>query len=270
MFLKQLIHRYVNQQPRFRRALTRLIEGTGEVDVSLFGVPLRIDKVREHGYLRASRIASLSSVFGDEAPVLVKLAALVPHVDTFIDAGANVGLYSSVLGRLQRLYPAFRCIAFEADPTTFSRLAVNLGRTAHECHHVALSDGEGTLMFVRGAVSHVTTTLDKATAYSLKDDVFEVPCRRLDSFTVAGARLMLKVDVEGQELKVLRGAQRWFDEGRCAVVYLDGFEPRDEVRSFLQLHDFVAFDGRSLDDATADTYSLLAVHRRWLATVHHA
>jgi len=264
MLLKRLIHRYVTQRPRFRRAVTRLLEGEGETEVSLFGAALRIDKVREHGYLRASRSASLSSLFGDEAPVLVSLAGLVPHVDALVDAGANIGLYSVVLGRLQRLHPGFRCVAFEADPTTYARLAANLNRPYHACYNVALADHEGTLRFVRGAVSHVTTTVEAATAASLQDEVFEVACRRLDSFDVPGSRLMLKVDVEGQELGVLRGASRWFDEGRCAVVYLDGYGSGREIHEFLRGHGFALLDGRSLDEATEGTFSLLAVHRELL------
>lgn len=267
MLLKRLIHRYVTQRPRFRRAVTRLIEGDGEVDVSLFGAALRIDKVREHGYLRASRSANLSSLFGDEAPVLVTLASLVPYVDTLVDAGANVGLYSAVLGRLHRLQPGFRCVAFEADPTTHARLAANLKGPHHTCYRVALADHEGTLRFVRGAVSHVTTTIEAATAASLHDDVFEVACRRLDSFDVPGGRLMLKIDVEGQELGVLRGASRWFDEGRCAVVYLDGYGSGHEIHEFLRGHGFALLDGRSLDDATEGTFSLLAVHRDLLPSL---
>lgn len=265
MFLKRLIHRYINQQPRVRLALTRLIEGKGEVTVSLFGTPLRIDKVRENGYLRASRLANLSSVFGEEAPVLVKLASLVPHVDTFIDAGANVGLYTSVLGRLQRLHPSFRCVAFEADPSTFTRLVANASHPHQQCYNVALSDSRGSLTFVRGAVSHVTTTTENANAYSLRNETFTIPCRRLDSFDVPGGKLMLKIDVEGQELRVLRGASRWFDEGRCAVVYLDGYESRAEIQGYLRERGFTLLDGRCLDDATEDNFSLLAVHGSWLA-----
>jgi hypothetical protein len=141
-------------------------------------------------------------------------------------------------------------------------LQANLSAPDQTAFNFAVGDKPGKLTFVRGAVSHVTTTLSQANSYSLKE-TFDVECRRLDSFEIPGGNLLLKIDVEGQELDVLRGASRWFDEGRCAVVYIDGFERRDEVFDLLKRRDFVLLDGRTLEPAQENTFSLLAIRREW-------
>ncbi|MCA1964504.1 MAG: FkbM family methyltransferase, partial [Prosthecobacter sp.] len=219
-------------------------------------------------YLRASRMAGRSSVFGDEVAVMLSIASLLPGIDCFVDAGANVGLYSCSIARFQTLFPDLRVEAFEADPDTFERLRRNLAGPKTKAHHVALGSEAGRLRFVRGAVSHVTTTIEQSNAYSL-GETFEVECRRLDAFDVRGERLLLKIDVEGQELDVLLGAEEWFDQKRCVAVYLDGFEHPEEVCKFLTRYGFEFFDGRTLKSAGKDTFSLLALQREWLATLRN-
>ncbi len=123
---RALLDRHFIKKPAVRRFITRLIEGDRDLVVSLFGGKLKVNSVREHGYLRASRAGAWSSVFGDEAAVLMSLASLLPRIDTIVDAGANVGLFSVTLGRFQKLFPDLKIVAFEADPDTFSRLQANL------------------------------------------------------------------------------------------------------------------------------------------------
>jgi len=254
------------KRPALRRFITRTLEGDRDCVISLFGVKMTVNSIREHGYLRASRIGNWSSVFGDEAAVLMSLASLLPHVDTVVDAGANVGLFSVTLSRFQKLYPGLKIFAFEADPDTYSRLRKNLSSPNQTAHHFAVSDEPGKLTFVRGAVSHVTTTVDQANAYSLKE-TFEVESRRLDSFDLPGENFLLKIDVEGQELRVLKGASAWFEKKRCAVVYLDGFDKTLEVIALLKAHDFVLYDGRSLEPPDEKTFSLLALRREWYESI---
>lgn len=260
MSLRGWIDRYFIKQPAVRRLITRWMEGDKERQITLAGVELTVHPVREHGYLRASRLGAWSSVFGDEVVVLMSLAALLPVVDAVVDAGANVGLFSRSFARFQKLFPRLRILAFEADPDTYSRLAKNHVGPGCESHHVALADRAGVLTFVRGAVSHVTTTVEHACAYNL-DERFEVPCARLDSFAAPGSSILIKVDVEGQELAVLQGAAAWLEAGQCAAVYLDGCAQREAVWALLRGHDFELLDARTLDPAREDTFSLLALRR---------
>jgi hypothetical protein len=78
--------------------------------------------------------------------------------------------------------------------------------------------------------------------------------------------LVIKIDVEGHELPVLKGASRLFAEQRVKVVYLDGYSS-SEIPALLRDYGFEFFDGRTLErcPAGAPDYSLLAVHRTRLA-----
>ena len=256
-----LIDRLILRQPRLRRWLTRLKEGDRVIDVELFHTAIHINTVREHGYLRASRISVTSSFHNDEAPVLMALAAILPFADAFIDAGANVGVYSKILHRFGALYPNLEFHAIEADPDTAVRLRETLKDTSVRIHNVALAECSGRLRFVRGAVSHVSTRESLAAACHV-DDYFEVAAVRLDSLPISGQRLVIKVDVEGQEWTVLRGAENFFSAGRVLAVYVDGHKEGATIAAYLRERGFELFDGRTLQPTRAHpAYSLLAVHR---------
>jgi FkbM family methyltransferase len=255
--LSGLIDRWYIKNPRLRRSVTTMLEGEREVAIELLGRSLTVHSVKEHGYLRASRLATRSSVFRDEAAVLLSLAALLPTCDAFVDIGANVGLFSTTLAGLKPLCPHVRFYAFEANPDTFARLKQNAVPLGVEAHNMALSDHAGTLSFVSGAVSHVFTTTEHRSAYNL-DGAIELPCQRLDALPIAGDRVLLKIDVEGQELDVLKGATALFDAGRVRAVYLDGYED-PAVASFLSDRGFLFHDGRTLAPVTPPVFSLLAI-----------
>ena len=267
--LRFIIDRFFIKKPWLRLQITRLIYGSIDTDISLLGVSLRINTVRENGYLRAAKRATNVSLFRDEVPILLTLAAFVPGIDVFVDIGANIGLFSTVLGRLQILFPNLTIIAFEADPETYLRLSKNLSGRQRFTYNLGVSSTSSKTTFVRGAVSHVTTTLANANHYSM-DESFSIQCERLDSFAIEGERLMLKIDVEGQELQVLQGATRLFDDGRIAVVYIDGIDAdadRDSIHQFFGNRGFTLLDGRSLLPAVRSTHSLLALHSNYAQTL---
>ena len=194
----------------------------------------------------------------DEFPVMLRLAYSLSNCDAFVDVGANVGLYASTFAKLGSLCQDFNVYAFEADPQTFVRLQANAARYNFSAHNAAIADAPGKLTLVRGAVSHVTTSIDKANAYSIPDETFEIEARTLSSFPIDGRRLMIKIDVEGQEYSVLRGAESWFDQNRVAVVYVDGFGEDRRVVDFLANYDFELRDAISQGSYTTGTFALLA------------
>jgi FkbM family methyltransferase len=140
--------------------------------------------------------------------------ALMDTPGTLIDVGANAGVYALSAQRLRR-----RVDAFEPHPA-MARTLRRLKGDIH-VHEVALSDfsGVGTL--------HVPTAegTEVASRSTLEDDVGErSPCREitvavatLDSFDIRTAAL-LKIDVEGHEVAVLRGAEMTLDRCRCPVI----------------------------------------------------
>lgn len=72
-----LLDRLFIKQPKFRRAVTRLVEGDSEKQIDVCGTKLIVNTIKEHGYLRASRLCQHSSLLRDELAVIINLALLL-------------------------------------------------------------------------------------------------------------------------------------------------------------------------------------------------
>jgi len=140
---------------------------------------------------------------------------------TFVDVGANIGYYTalgaSVVGNRGRVF------AFEPDPFAFARLDrfVKLNRLSQvECKPIALSDREQQLtLFVppKSYGNHNPST----SRYCDEMTAREVPAGTLDRFfetSDLGCIDLLKIDVEGHELRVLQGGQCSIREGRVKRI----------------------------------------------------
>jgi FkbM family methyltransferase len=250
------------KQPWLRRWVTRTIEGDRDLRVNVLGTSMFINTVKEHGYLRASRLSASSCLLRDELPVILNLAMLLQPGDTFIDAGANVGVYACTLARMGRVAGGMHFHAFEANPDTCARLRKAGEPLGVIAHAIALSDRNGQLEFVAGAVSNIFTTVENSSAYNDQRTRQSIPCRRLDSFDIEGNSIVLKIDVEGQEDRVLEGARGLFAAHRIKAVYLDNYTNEVAVETFLRERGFEFYDGRTLDRVPGNTYSLLALPQK--------
>lgn len=253
-----LIDRYFLKQPGIRRFITRFLNGDREESVTLLAQNYQVHTVREHGFFRASKIARTCSLYRDEAPVLIHLAGLLSDADTFLDIGANVGIFATNIASFCSIYPKLRVYAFEPNPDTANRLRLNAEPLGVEVFAIALSDRSGTLEFVDGAVSNVFTTVENASSYSISGENTTCECRRLDDLSIDGNSLVMKIDVEGQEWEVLQGAISYFQAGRVKAVYLDDYKD-SRVKGFLDQYGFRYLNGRTLAPATAETRHLLAL-----------
>jgi FkbM family methyltransferase len=152
---------------------------------------------------------------------------LIDHVrlaanEVALDVGANLGWYSVLLDRLSE--PGARVFAFEPDPHSFELLELNLRRNATRqvtAVNIALGECEGTAQLHRYKLSNNGrhTLLEGATS----GGTVEVPVRTLESFWHAqqlGARPIrfMKVDVEGFEYFVLKGAGELLRRCQCIVL----------------------------------------------------
>jgi FkbM family methyltransferase len=246
MSILEIIDRWFFKKPAFREAVTKLLYGSNDREVRLFGETLLVNTLRENGYYRSARFAEKAALFRDEAGVLMNLAQFVRPGGHFIDAGANVGVFSTVFSRFTRLHPGFGVTAFEVHPSTYARLKVNADRHGFRAIPVALGEEAGRLEFIGGAVSHVTTLASKANAYSLNKAFFSAECRTLDSFEWNSPDIILKIDVEGQEYEVLAGGARLLASGRVIAVFIDGFEDC-RIPQFLEDNNFLLRNARTLE-----------------------
>jgi FkbM family methyltransferase len=140
---------------------------------------------------------------------------------TVADVGANVGYYTWLAADI--VGPTGRVLAFEPGPYAYDRLQRVVrenGIGNVECRQVALSDhaGRGTLYVPQRSVGNYNPSL---TPYMSDMDPIEVSIERLDALldrlNVRRIDLM-KVDVEGHELSVFRGAERAIRERRIGAI----------------------------------------------------
>lgn len=241
--------------PGLRLMLSRLLIRSREIDIRLFGAPLRINTREEIGLWRAAKMAEDNVVFRDEVASLVNLALLLQPGDTFVDVGANVGLYSSVLSRFRSVFPQTAYIAIEPHPSTAQRLRSSLGAEVRVLN-IGISERKTKLGFASGVTSGVFKVTSPDTAE------MEIDCERLDALSLPPSDLVVKIDVEEHELAVLQGATGLFDKQRVKVIYIDGYSD-DTIPEFLRAREFTLFDGRTLVPCRAEAprHSLLGVHR---------
>lgn len=165
--------------------------------------------------------------------------------DLLLDVGANVGVY----GLLSAQSTGCKVVACEPAPDTFHTLSdnVRLNRLEDriELHNVAVGDAEGTLTLSMGqhGLNHV-----------VQGSGTTVPQHRLDDITGDREARALKLDVEGYEMHVLRGAPRILANPafKVVMVEINGLIQRygetvDGIRAHLQSHGFAPI---SYDPAT--------------------
>ncbi|NAZ87139.1 FkbM family methyltransferase, partial [Kineococcus indalonis] len=150
--------------------------------------------------------------------------------DRCVDVGANVGTVTVLLGSLVGASGHVR--AYEANPEVFSVLkrnvSVNYLDGWTKCFPQAVSSEPGTLVLHRSEAFRGNSSLHEHNTWyreHFSSDTFtrvDVPTVRLDDVIGAGERIAtLKVDVEGAEEAVLRGAARLLDERRVDRVVFE-------------------------------------------------
>lgn len=154
-----------------------------------------------------------------EAPELRFAIERALRGGTIVDVGANVGVFSAACAHAAGAKG--HIIALEPSPATFAKLRLTCERlklSNVELLPIAAADENGRAPFVSAGVHEMRHHL--ADARGDGDAAVEVETRRLDD--VCGDRAetvsLLKIDVEGHEVRVLRGATRILGNGRAHLI----------------------------------------------------
>jgi FkbM family methyltransferase len=179
--------------------------------------------------------------------------------DLIIDVGANRGQFSLV-SRVVK--PKIPIVAFEPIPAEATIYRQALAGMSVQLNEVALGEqmGEAPLHLSRSADSSSLLPIGEPQRklFPKTDEVgtLRVPVRRLDDYGaqwVGNSRIFLKIDVQGYELSVLRGAVETLS--RCAYVYVECSEDELYVGQalFLDVEKFLAHCGFRLQSRHNDT-----------------
>ncbi len=186
----------------FRRLVMRRI-GEGSIDTTLWGMRLRLYPRRNGCEKNALFTPQMFDTM--ERRVLAEAVARRGGEFTFIDVGANVGLYSLYLASCGNV----RTLAIEPQPGILDRLKFHLAANPSakiEVRPIALSDRDGEATLVLNDSDSGGTHLDKPNGRKEPGERVTVPCRPLTAVLAeAGIAAIdaLKIDVEGAEDIVL-------------------------------------------------------------------
>jgi FkbM family methyltransferase len=198
------------------------------------------------------------------------LQAVVGPGGRAVDVGASVGLHTLALARA--VGQTGRVDAFEAEPRLQPylqrTLAVNgLGQV--HLHNMAVGAKDGTASF------QVARTIGHSSLYGLGDDEVRdqvtVQLRQLDSVSDVMAPIdVIKIDVEGAELDVIRGAKKILSGSPECVVVAE-FGPSHLRRAGVSVEDwFSEFTGHGFGyyGIAEPSGNLHRVDLRWVASQH--
>lgn len=158
------------------------------------------------------------------------LLHLLRSGDLFLDIGANIGSYTILASKVC----GARSIAFEPDPTTAAALRRNVALNEIEnlvsVEQVALGSMTGEIAFTvgLGTTNHIATYSDH--------DVQTIPIKRADDLAVWNEAVLAKLDVEGYEDQVFRGATRMLSSRSLLAVQSESHGP--DIAAFLHSFGF--------------------------------
>jgi len=165
-----------------------------------------------------------------EADVMKLLARWLRPGSLYVDVGANVGYHALLAAKL-----GARVVAVEPVPWTLELLRANVWRHGADVEIVeaAASDSEGT--------AHIALDPDHRSGAQMAAEGLVVPTFPLDVLVPEGAVDVLKIDVEGAEPMVLRGAVEILERSPVLAAIVEfrnephaGGESPEEVLEFYE------------------------------------
>lgn len=144
------------------------------------------------------------------------IAALAPDAQVIFDVGANTGQTAE---EARRYFPAARILSFEPVPATFAGLQANTASDPKiEAVQLALGDMDGTAKMTAMETSGQNTLNMSAKPGA---PTVDIQVRTLDAFCAERGISeigVLKIDTEGYEMPVLRGAKRMLENGAIKMI----------------------------------------------------
>ena len=183
--------------------------------------------------------------FHSNADSPLGVLSYVVEGDVVIDVGGNIG--QTALPLALALGDGGRVISFEPFPDTRQRFCRNLELNPDlrvTVEPLALGDAPGTAKMARGCATN-------SGGNQIAEKGEQVRVVTLDEYTSEMDRVnLIKVDVEGYELKVLEGAAGVLDKHHPRLyIELDGAALARQGASAHQLLNFIASKGYRITDA---------------------
>ncbi|WP_420414891.1 FkbM family methyltransferase [Roseibium sp.] len=184
-----------------------------------------------------SRMLQPGSRYEEEIEDL--LIALKSVDYAFVDCGANYGFWSvKVTSERFGQHPA---VAIELDPDTFAGLQVNAGENGNrfDCLNRAVFDKDGEHLDIFGDKHEARTVAASDAGTARHGSVLSSTLDRIvaDAGFQTHGKVVLKLDVEGVEIKALQGAAQLLEKD-VLLIYEDHGSDRDhEISRYLTANE---------------------------------
>lgn len=172
------------------------------------------------------------------------------RIDIVFDVGANLG--QSAKTYLSRL-PSAHIFCFEPISVTFDQLVQTFkDNNQVHCFQCALGSSQGMGQMLSQGTSSMNHLLDVSEIENIEEAVENVEIQKLDQFCDS-YRInhinYLKIDTEGNDLEVLKGAAKMLAEQRIDLVEVEaGINPDNKyhvplsvLKDYLELHSYYLF-----------------------------
>ena len=165
----------------------------------------------------------LGRTHGHQSCTDIKLSGY--RVKTILDIGANTGQSAS---EFMVAFPQAKIFCFEPVSSTHAKLVQNVQCTNVQCYHLAVGNEVGHAKIYLGQSSLESSLIPKVDLPAQES----VEITTVDKFTSENNIAyidLLKIDAEGYDLLVLKGAKDVLSSGRVALVQVEvGFHPCDK------------------------------------------
>jgi FkbM family methyltransferase len=161
---------------------------------------------------------------------------------TFVDVGAHIG---SIISEVASSDSTIKIIAIEAIPEKVAALKRLFPLV--ELHNCAVGESTGEVSFFINLKQSGYSSLRKSVSTNESEiREIKVPLEKLDEIVLSNNIDVIKIDVEGAELGVLRGSKKILTESRPTIMFESGPQlknelgyTKEELYEFLSSLDYV-------------------------------
>jgi len=232
-----LLHRHL---PALGRVYRHLADRRWQARPAVVdGMPLYVPRSALHG----------------EAALRAALMAEMRHADAYVDVGANAGLYACLVAATGK--PVVAVEPQRANLAVLARnIALNKLGDAIEVVPVGLSERPGAAtLYGMGDVASFDAAWN-ATGASYRETATLSTLDLVLADRFAGARLLIKIDVEGHEWPVLRGATATLARAPRPVWLVEIFktrpltgEPNDAFDATVAMFEACGYRSERIDES---------------------
>ncbi len=212
-----------------------------------------IKNIHTGGVVKVYPFSAYSSIFYFKWPETIELNFIRKHSylsQSFVDVGANVGLFSlHVIDCFKDFY------LFEPTPTTFKALkeTCDLNKQVNwNLFNIGISSTKDTLTFIdEGQFSGTNRFCKNSNDEIITKNKISAEVDTLDNKIPKDVdSMVLKIDVEGFEEMVFKGADTLFSQKKVKLVMFErlGRTNLNNIKMFFEKHCYVIFsvdnDGR--------------------------